>query len=299
MPASRGARSVLAAGLVLVCASCVNSMGGASLQSDMDDLRLSVDRLRQEQVETRAQVDAMGAPAGPGEDEDLRGLVYELRDRMDILGAQVQAVIRHLDGNDEDLAGLRYDLMRMDRMVEDLRATAATAQLPEDGAATASGNGDAGAPAGAVAVGAAAAASQAPPETAPTVSAGDDPAGIFQRAYADYARGDYALAGMGFRTTLARDPQGPLADDAVYYLAEIAAAEGDTQGAMSGYSRVVNEFPTADKAPAALLKHGLLLIDANRIGEGVVQLDHLVKTYPQTDEARLARNKLRALGVGF
>jgi TolA-binding protein len=263
----------------------------------MDDLRLSVDRLRQEQVETRAQLDAMGAPAGPGEDEDLRGLVYELRDRMDILGAQMQAVIRHLDGNDEDLAGLRYDLMRMDRMVEDLRATAAAAPLPEDG--TAAGGSDAGGPAGAVAVGGAAAASQAPPETAPTVAAGDDPAGIFQRAYADYARGDYALAGMGFRTTLAREPQGPLADDAVYYLAEIAAAEGDTQGALSGYSRVVNDFPAADKAPAALLKHGLLLIDANRIGEGVVQLDHLVKTYPQTDEARLARNKLRALGVGF
>ena len=57
-------------------------------------------------------------------------------------------------------------------------------------------------------------------------------------------------------------------------------------------------FPTPTRH-RALLKHGMLLIDANRIGEGVVQLDHLVKTYPQSEEARLARNKLRALGVGF
>jgi TolA-binding protein len=297
MPASLIARTLAAAGCVLMCTGCVNSMGGTSLQGDMDDLRLSVDRLRQEQVETRSQVDALGAPTG--DDEDLRSLVYDIRDRMDILGAQVQAVVRHLDDNDEDLAGLRYDLLRLDRMVEDLRAMAA-APVQEPGAEAESDDSLAGvATAGAAAAGGAAAASDLPPERAPTITSQDDPAGIFQRAYADYARGDYALAGMGFRTTLARDVQGPLADDSIYYLAEIAAAEGDTQGAMKGYSRVVDEFPDADKAPAALLKHGMLLIDANRIGEGVVQLDHLVKTYPQSEEARLARNKLRALGVGF
>ena len=68
--------------------------------------------------------------------------------------------------------------------------------------------------------------------------------------------------------------------------------------ALRQYTRVGDDYPDGDKVATAILKKGLLLIEANRIGEGVVQLDYLVKNYPGSDEAHLARNKLRALGVG-
>ena len=93
-------------------------------------------------------------------------------------------------------------------------------------------------------------------------------------------------------------PGGALADDAAYYLGEIARAQGRQDDALMWYGQVIENHADGDKAPAATLKKGLLLIDTNRIGEGVVQLDHLVRTHPESDEARLARNKLRALGVG-
>ena len=281
--------------LALLTLSCAATLGGGrTVKNDVDNLRLSLDRLRQEQVETRARVDTVYQNRQPGE-EDLLTLVQDLRDRLDILDAQIYAMAQRLQDNDDDLAGLRYDILRLNRLGDESRSLAATGPLADATTSVDSPAADLDSVAGTTGT-----AQTAPlPSSPPLMERGQDPTGVFQRAYADYTRGDYNLAAMGFRTALARDPSGPLADDALYYLGEVAAAEGRTSEALAGYARVADDFPRGDKAPAALLKRGLLLIENNRIGEGVVQLDHLVKTYPQSDEARLAQNKLRALGVGF
>lgn len=281
--------------LALMTLSCAATLGGGgAMKNDVDDLRLSLDRLRQEQVETRARVDAADHERQPG-DEDLLSLVQDLRNRLDILDAQIYAMAQRLQDNDDDLAGLRYDILRLNRLGEENRSLAATGERPGATTPAHSSAADPESVAGATGM-----PRIAPlPASPPVVERGQDPTGVFQQAYADYTRGDYSLAAMGFRAALARDPSGPLADDALYYLGEVAAAEGRTDEALAGYARVADDFPRGDKAPAALLKRGLLLIERNRIGEGVVQLDHLVKTYPQSAEAQLARNKLRALGVGF
>lgn len=281
--------------LALLSLSCAATLGGSgTMKKDVDDLRLSLDRLRQEQVETQARVDAVYPGQQPG-DEDLPSLVQDLRARLDILDSQIYAMARRLQDNDDDLAGLRYEILRLNRTGAADR-TPAGAGPEED---TTTGALSSGITPEAIA-GEAGTLGGTPPLSTPLgMEPERDATGAFQRAYADYTRGDYDLAAMGFRTTLARDPSGPLADDALYYLGEVAAAEGRTDDALAGYARVGDDFPRGDKAPAALLKRGLLLIERNRIGEGVVQLDHLVKTYPESEEARLARNKLRALGVGF
>ncbi len=179
-------------------------------------------------------------------------------------------------GIDDRLAGLARDSERLRDRVEALERRPAPPG-PEQGP----GSSIAPAP---------------PAAAAPT--AGQSAPEIFQRAYADYAQGHYDLAESGFLAFLQLPDAGALADDAQYYLAEIDAARGRTEAALKGYGLVASRYPDADKVPAAALKKGLLLIDLNRHGEGILQLDHLVRTYPQSDEARLARNKLRALGVG-
>jgi TolA-binding protein len=281
--------------LALLTLSCAATLGGGgAVKNDVDDLRISLDRLRQEQVETRARVDAVYQDGQPG-GEDLPALVRELRDRLDILDAQVYAMAQRLQDNDDDLAGLRYDILRLNRSGNGSGSLGTTEPLP--GAMT---TGESAVADLDLVAGETGTLQTVPPTSSPpVVELGQDPTGLFRRAYADYTRGDYSLAAMGFRSALARDPSGPLADDSLYYLGEVAAAEGRTDEALAGYARVADDFPQGDKAPAALLKRGLLLIEQNRIGEGVVQLDHLAKSYPQSDEARLARNKLRALGVGF
>jgi TolA-binding protein len=274
---------------------CAASLGGSSsgLQRDVDSLRVAVDRLRQEQAADRARLDALSQESADAESQDV---ILQVRDRLDVIEAQVYALAHRLEGGDEQIGALTYELQRLRFQVEEARALARTPTSPEVSAQTEAGGEEApldaaSAPAG----GPSTSTVEIPPAPVPPA---EDPAGVFQRAYADYTRGDYELATLGFDSVIRLRPEGALADDAVYYLAEISSAQGRVDDALAGYARVEEEFPDGDKVPAAILKRGLLLLEANRIGEGVVQLDHLAKSYPETDEARLARNKLRALGVG-
>jgi len=49
--------------------------------------------------------------------------------------------------------------------------------------------------------------------------------------------------------------------------------------------------------PAAILRKGLSLLASNSIGVGVVELQDLIKKFPLSQEARLARKKLDELRV--
>ncbi|MFQ5719360.1 MAG: tol-pal system YbgF family protein [Acidobacteriota bacterium] len=293
MSGSRRGR-LLAAAVALVTsfvmAACAATLGTTPrLQRDVDDLRVTVDRLRQEQTETRATVGRLSAPDAP---QDLSAQILSLTDRLDALEAQMQALAVSLQGNDERLAGLGYDVARLRRLQESL-----SHQIPAPGSAATRMEDPNGPVAGDLSLGATPV--EAPSRGAPVATGplDQDPAGVFQKAYADYSRGDYDIAALGFSSVRELRPGGSLADDALYYLAEIARAQDRNQEAVKRYGQVIAEYPDGDKVPAAILKKGLLLIDMNHIGEGVVQLDHLVRTYPETDEARLARNKLRSLGV--
>jgi TolA-binding protein len=296
MSGSSFPRAAVALALALTLAGCAATLGGggSSLQSDVDALRVSMDRLRQEQAQDRARMDALEQEAPEPETEV--GMA-EMRDRVDIMEAQVYALARRLEGSDEQMGGLSYEIQRIRYQLDELDRLARSLAPPSgtlDGEAPGPGEAAGGA-AGTVVPGL---PGGEPGGAEPAIRPAEDPAGVFQKAYADYTRGDYQLAALGFESVLQLRPEGALADDAVYYLAETSSAQGRIDEALRGYARVEEDYPDGDKVPAAILKRGLLLIDANRIGEGVVQLDHLVKRYPEADEARLARNKLRALGVG-
>ena len=60
---------------------------------------------------------------------------------------------------------------------------------------------------------------------------------------------------------------------------------------------MVEKYPKGDRVPAALLKRGLCLMALDRKADGVVVLQHLIQTFPTSDEASLARQRLEEMGV--
>jgi TolA-binding protein len=58
---------------------------------------------------------------------------------------------------------------------------------------------------------------------------------------------------------------------------------------------VTTRYPQSSRAPTALYKHALILLQAGRTAEGRDALDQVVRKYPRSDEAELARERLRAL----
>lgn len=124
-------------------------------------------------------------------------------------------------------------------------------------------------------------------------SAGKD---VFDEAWGDYTRGDYALARDGFQEVMDRFGHSELADDAEYWVAETWYAERDFARARDGFDRVVARFPTSEVIPAAQLKLAYSLLETGEPDRAVEVLNALRRAHPDSDEALIAGHKLSTLG---
>jgi len=131
----------------------------------------------------------------------------------------------------------------------------------------------------------------APPSAVP------DPEALYNSAYADFSKGNYALAISGFEEYQQRYPDSALADNALYWIAECHFSQGNFPAAIDALDNLLELYPRSDKAAAGNLKKALAFLEQNQVGQAIVQLRYVVTGYPGTDEARLARDKLSSLGA--
>lgn len=87
-----------------------------------------------------------------------------------------------------------------------------------------------------------------------------------------------------------------LADNALYWVGECYFSQGDFPAAIRAFDRMLETFPESDKAPAANLKKALAYQDQNQVRLAIEQLRYVVGTYPDSDEAKIARDRLAGLG---
>ncbi|HVQ35251.1 MAG TPA: tol-pal system protein YbgF, partial [Candidatus Bathyarchaeia archaeon] len=114
--------------------------------------------------------------------------------------------------------------------------------------------------------------------------------------YADFSKGNYALGVSGFEEYAERFPESELADNALYWIGECKFSQGDSKAAIDAFDAMLSKYPRSDKAAAANLKKALAFLQLNQVGPGVEQLRYVVATYPGTDEARIAKDRLASLG---
>jgi tol-pal system protein YbgF len=131
----------------------------------------------------------------------------------------------------------------------------------------------------------------------PATPSSADPTEIYQSAYRDYQRGNYDLAIEGFREFLDVNKQPDLADNASYWIGESLFSQKKYREAVSEFDNVVNKYPKSDKVPGALLKKGYAYISIGEKAQGVVQLQYVLHEHPRSQEASLARQKLKQLGI--
>ncbi len=143
----------------------------------------------------------------------------------------------------------------------------------------------------------AAAAGSANPGAAPAV-APEDPQQLYEAARADYVRGNYELAILGFGQYLEFFPDSELADNARYWIGECNFSQGNYAQAIREFDRILNQYPRSDKLASALLKKGYAYLQMGRDQEGRIQLRSVINTYPGSDEAALAQQRLASLDGG-
>ncbi|MFQ5877825.1 MAG: tol-pal system protein YbgF [Acidobacteriota bacterium] len=256
--------------LALGCAT----PGLRQIEVDLDNIQQQLWTIQKENAALTDEVDRLNqAAAGTTSDE---------------MGLRLEAVER-------DLGILRSRTDEADRrlaaVIQDLRATrealqALIATLPAaEGAAVALAPEGSGAPRGA-------AAPLAQGETA-SLALED----LYRQGYADYTKGNYALALQELGEFVERFPDSPLADDAQYLIGEVHFSQRQYPEAVEAFDHLIDTYRDGDKTGPAYLKKGLALLEMNRTADAVIQLQHVISAYPKSEEARIARDRLQALGL--
>jgi tol-pal system protein YbgF len=119
-----------------------------------------------------------------------------------------------------------------------------------------------------------------------------NPVQLFAAAYSDYSRGNYALSFSEFQQFVDTYRSSDLADNAQYWIGEIFLEKKMFQESLDAFARVVHISPKGDKATAALYKRALVFEEMGRREDAVKQLQILIKVYPNSYEANLAKRQL-------
>ena len=122
-------------------------------------------------------------------------------------------------------------------------------------------------------------------------------AAAYRIAYADFLAGDYNLALSGLREFLRSFPESADADDAQFYVGECLYNLGDYEAAVEEYDAVILHYSDSQYRVSAMFKKALSFLSSNQTAQGVILLQQLIRRYPDTNEARMARERLRSLGL--
>ena len=118
---------------------------------------------------------------------------------------------------------------------------------------------------------------------------------MYEASLAQLRRGSTGTARLGLRELLRTHPTSPRAPDALYFIGQSFAAE-NPDSAATYYQQVVDSFSTSPRAASALYNLGLLAERRKDNAKAKDAYQRVVQKYPQSDEAALARDRLKALG---
>jgi tol-pal system protein YbgF len=277
-------RSILPAALIVLGVSCATTPAGSQLQADLDALQQQVWKLEKDNAALSQQLARTGAPQATPDTASA-----ELRVQLESLERDVQVLRARSDETGQRLASLEAEVRTTREALETVgrlqAAPPASAPAAPGPAATAPDS----LPPAAVPL-----PSATPQAAAPGSAMGVE---LYRMGYGDYAKGNYDLALAELQDFVRLNPSDDLADDAQYLIGEVFFSQQKYPDAVTAYDRLLSEHAASDKAAGAYLKKGLALLELNRTADAVIQLQHVVSAYPKSEEARLARERLRALGL--
>jgi len=263
---------ILVGGLLLLplTVGCIMPDDIKKLEKDVADVKAQLRVVQRSQEEVDRKMTDLAADQG----EDGRAVT---RDEILDLKLQMERLSRSSSVNSERLTEIDQ---RFDRVSQELAQTRQSA---------ARGNGETGMPTQPNLI-------DEPAAPSAGGTALPDPEALYNTAYADFSKGNYALAVSGFQEFQQRYGDSPLADNALYWIAECHFSQANYGPAVDSLEKLLNRYPESDKAPSAHLKKALAFQEQNQIQRAIVQYQFVVAEFPETDEGRLARDKLTGLG---
>jgi tol-pal system protein YbgF len=118
---------------------------------------------------------------------------------------------------------------------------------------------------------------------------------MYAAAYQAFKIGNYPKAREAFQGFLSTYPSGEYSDNAQFWIGECYFFEKKYEKAILEYEKVTKKFPSSNKVPYALLKQGISFQNLGDKVSAKLLLQQVIKDYPNTSQARIARSKLQEI----
>ena len=122
-----------------------------------------------------------------------------------------------------------------------------------------------------------------------------DKENMYAAAYQTFKDGHYDKSRTEFKNFLATYPDTEYAGNAQFWIGECYFFEKNYEQAILEYEKVVKNYPKGNKVPYALLKQGLSFLKLNDKTSAKLILQQVIKDFPNTNQARIARSKLQEI----
>lgn len=205
--------------------------------------------------------------------DNLTNNIREIREKLDDNNVRLGSL-------DQEVGALRQGLQQLNARPAVPDATPEAGTAP-GGAGAAGGSGGGAVPAA------------APP---PAVALGTSPQKLYDEAFADYTLAQWDLAISGFEAVIKYFPKSERAADAQVYIGHSYLQAGRNDKAVEAYDTAIRSYQGAPALPEAYYKKGVALKALKRPDEARAAFDYVVKTYPESNAASLARQGLAQLG---
>jgi tol-pal system protein YbgF len=256
-----------------VAAACLAGVAACATPAQVQQVETQVNVLR---ADTRRSDSASAA--------QLRQILVLQQQMMDSIAATRRSLNEMKGGVSNDLLAVQQQLLQLQELTgqSQRRLTELRSQLEARGESM-------GAAPVPVAPGAPADSGGAPPAAAASAQQ------MYDASLAQLRRGSAATGRAGLREMLQAYPKSELVPDALYFVGQSFSSE-NPDSASAYYRKVVYEYPKSSRAPAALYGLGLLAERHGNKADARDAYNQLLKSYPKSDEAALARDRLKAIG---
>ena len=116
---------------------------------------------------------------------------------------------------------------------------------------------------------------------------------LYESAYKNYVRGNYREAIEGFEMYQKAAENGPLVDNALYWIGESYAALGQLQRAVNTFQELINKYPKSARVPTSLYKMGVIYEEGGDMKTARFYYNLVIKDFPNAPEATLAKSKIQ------
>jgi tol-pal system protein YbgF len=116
---------------------------------------------------------------------------------------------------------------------------------------------------------------------------------IYLAGYQAFKGGKTAEAREKFTSLLKDYSENEYSDNARFWIGETYYKDENYEEAILAYEELFKENPKSDKIPGAMLKQGLAFYSLKDQKTGKIILEKLIEKYPDSEQARLAKKKMK------